>query len=365
MIIWILIAIVILSLGHLGIYAFFVSIFPIFSASHVWAIRLMFLLLSLSFVVSLIISHQYDSFLTQFLYKISATWVGFLFYFFLASVIYSVILFILHFIPFNFSGILIGRILFTLAILVGIYGIYNANNISVTERTVTIPNLPIDWKGKRAVFYSDIHLGQINNLGFAERISKKIKELNPDIIFNGGDLYDGVKVDAEKVIAPLAELKPPMGHYFVTGNHESFGNTLQYEKSILNTGIIKLDNSAVEVSGVEIIGAGYEKTRKTEDLETFLKNIHKNKKIPAILIKHVPFDLDIAEKEGISLQISGHTHRAQMWPLSYVTEYIYKGYDYGLKNFEAMQVLVSDGVGTWGPPMRVGTRSEIVLIKFQ
>ena len=86
---------------------------------------------------------------------------------------------------------------------------------------------------------------------------------------------------------------------------------------------------------------------------------------PSILLKHEPRDLDVAEAAGISLQISGHTHKAQMWPLVYVAQRSYKGFAYGLKRLGRMQVYTSSGVGSWGPPMRVGTDGEIVVITLQ
>ncbi len=83
-----------------------------------------------------------------------------------------------------------------------------------------------------------------------------------------------------------------------------------------------------------------------------------------ILLKHTPFDLDVSERAGIDFQISGHTHQAQIFPLNYITRSVYKGYDYGFKKFGSMQVYVSSGTGTWGPPLRIGTVSEIVVINF-
>ena len=84
----------------------------------------------------------------------------------------------------------------------------------------------------------------------------------------------------------------------------------------------------------------------------------------SILLKHEPKDVDIAQEAGISLQISGHTHKAQLWPLGYIAQLIYRNFSYGLKRFKDMAIYVSSGTGTWGPPMRVGTDSEIVLFTF-
>ena len=87
--------------------------------------------------------------------------------------------------------------------------------------------------------------------------------------------------------------------------------------------------------------------------------------MPAILLKHEPNNLDSAEALGISLQISGHTHRAQMWPFMFVARKAYHGFDYGFKKHHSLEVLVSSGAGTWGPPMRLGTSSEIVVVTLE
>ena len=86
---------------------------------------------------------------------------------------------------------------------------------------------------------------------------------------------------------------------------------------------------------------------------------------PSVLLKHEPKDIHIAEEAGISFQISGHTHKAQIWPFNYVTSIIYKRFAYGLQKFKKMQVYTSSGIGTWGPPMRLGSDSEIVIFSFE
>ena len=95
-----------------------------------------------------------------------------------------------------------------------------------------------------------------------------------------------------------------------------------------------------------------------------MENLNIDKNQPSILLKHQPLQLDIAEQAGISMQISGHTHKAQVFPLNISTHFIFKGYDYGLKFLHKMLVYTSSGVGTWGPPLRVGSDSEIVVFTF-
>jgi predicted MPP superfamily phosphohydrolase len=214
------------------------------------------------------------------------------------------------------------------------------------------------------VFVSDVHLGQVHGEKFAERVVKEISKLQPDVVLIGGDLYDGVEVDAERVARPFAALEAPLGTYFVTGNHESYGNMTAYLEAVESAGISWLSDEKVTIEGVEIIGEDYLTTLSRTDDEAVLQSLHLDPAAPTILIRHVPVDLDLAERAGVDLALYGHTHRAQVWPLGYITKRVYKGYDYGLKKFGSMLAYTSSGVGTWGPPLRIGTRPEIVLLEF-
>jgi len=260
--------------------------------------------------------------------------------------------------------VLLGKILFSLAIIAGMYGIVHAEMLVVNSSKVNVPNIPVAWQGKRAVWISDVHLGQIHGRAFSEKIVEKVNELRPDIIFVGGDLYDGEEVDIKDVTEPFSRLHAPWGTYFITGNHEEFSNNEKYVMGATEAGMIFLNDEKREIEGMQIIGVDYKDSSDRTKFEEMLKNLVDKSK-PSILLKHAPFDLDVAEKAGINIQFSGHTHRAQMWPLSFITKLVYKGYDYGLKSFGNMTVYTSDGVGTWGPPLRVGTNSEIVSIEFE
>ncbi len=121
----------------------------------------------------------------------------------------------------------------------------------------------------------------------------------------------------------------------------------------------------VEVDGVQIIGIDYKHSNPRDKFRERLASMNINKDRPSILLKHIPSDVDISRDAGVSLHISGHTHRAQMWPLSYLPKAIFKGFDYGLNKMGDTQVYTSSGVGTWGPPLRVGTNSEIVLFNLK
>lgn len=125
-----------------------------------------------------------------------------------------------------------------------------------------------------------------------------------------------------------------------------------------------LDNEAKKTDGVNLIGVDYLDTIKEEEFEQILQGLNLATEKSKIILKHVPNHLSVAEKSNINSSIYGHTHQGQLFPLGYAAKAMFKGFDYGLKNFGKMSVYVSSGCGTWGPPLRFLTKSEIVEITF-
>jgi predicted MPP superfamily phosphohydrolase len=126
-----------------------------------------------------------------------------------------------------------------------------------------------------------------------------------------------------------------------------------------------LQDEMVEIDGLQLIGVDYHNASNATRFKDLLSKLAINPIKASILLKHEPKDLNIAQAAGISFQISGHTHDAQMWPLNYIGQFVHSGFAYGFKRFKDMQVYTSSGTGTWGPPMRVGTDSEIVFLTFE
>ena len=173
-----------------------------------------------------------------------------------------------------------------------------------------------------------------------------------------------MKCDAARLIAPFKDLRPPQGIYFASGNHEYIRDAEIFFDAIRNAGIRILHDEKVDVQGIDFLGADWKDTHVREDFIAVLEKMNIGGK-PSVLVKHVPDDLDAAERAGVSLQLSGHTHRGQFWPLSIITSLSYKGFDYGLHYFGKMAVYTTSGVGTWMSLFRFGTASEIVVIEFK
>jgi len=134
-------------------------------------------------------------------------------------------------------------------------------------------------------------------------------------------------------------------------------------RAIRKTRIRPLLDERMELNGLRIIGSAFPERWQKKDLGPVLKDLDLSK--PNILLIHAPTQVETARKAGIALQLSGHTHNGQMFPLKLFTSLIFKGYDYGLHRQGDFSIYTSSGAGTWGPPMRLGSRSEIVVLTLQ
>jgi len=219
-------------------------------------------------------------------------------------------------------------------------------------------------RGRVAGLVSDVHLGHVNGLGFMRRIVSKLRGLRPDVVFITGDLYDGTRVNAGALAAPWKDVSPPFGTYFVTGNHEEFSDPTKYLDAVNDSGVRVLNSEKVVIDGLQVVGVHFGDSTNAEQFRAVLKDAELDRNQASILLSHAPHALSIAEEAGVSLQLSGHTHGGQIFPFTWFTKRIFGPYTYGLARFGEMVVYTSSGAGTWGPPMRVGTRPEIVLIEF-
>ncbi len=322
--------------------------------------------LSAGFIGILIASSHFYNTVTRIVYTSLAVWMGTFAYFFFASVLLGILIALASLVGYTLPSHAVGAGLFIISILVSVYGLIHARHITVAHYDVKLPNLPATWRGKKAVFVSDLHLGHVHAQAFAHKVTKRINTLTPDIIFIGGDLYDGRStIDPAALSAPLKSLTAPLGVYFITGNHEEFGDASVFLEAVRKLGMQVLMDEMVEVEGLQLVGVDYHNANTAEGFKKILSSLKLDASRPSILLKHEPSNLPVAEEAGISLQISGHTHLGQQWPFGYLAQLSYKGFAYGLKNHGTMQQLTSSGAGTWGPPQRVGTNSEIVEITFE
>lgn len=355
----------VLFLAHLLLYETW-TFSPAGSDTHgAFWIKLFLGFSSVSFVAASLLAFRYTNAALRAFYRAAAVWMGLASFLFLAAVSSWIIFGVARLAGLDVNFHRTVELLFGAAVVAGLYGVFNASWTRITRTTVRLANLPAAWHGRRAALISDVHLGHVRNGSFLRRMVAKILKEEPDAIFIAGDLYDGTAIDARRAAEPLSELVAPHGVYFVAGNHEQFGDDSKYLHAIAAVGVRVLSNEKVEVDGLQIIGVPYRNATQDGRFASVLHGIRLDRDRASILLTHAPDHPEIAEAAGVSLQLSGHTHLGQFIPWSWMARRIYRQFVYGLSRIGKMQVFTSSGAGTWGPPLRLGSNPEIVMLEFE
>lgn len=366
----------ILFLAHWFVYATFAHFWGGLAAS--WTVKLAFSLLSVSFVAASLRGWYSHGPLVRLFYSIAAIWLGFASFFLLASLASWIVEGVNAAFRFGAHPVLIADAAVGAAIVASLYGILNAAFPRVTRVTIALPDLPPQWRGRTAALVSDLHLGHVRNVRFVRRVVNKLLTLQTDIVLVAGDLYDGVAGDFEKLAEPWKALtspspaqgaavphKPQFGVYYIAGNHEEFYRNAEYLPPLLRSGVRVLDNEKVEVDGLQLAGVHYRDAVNENRYRSILRSMKLDRGRASLLLLHAPVRLAISEEEGISLQLSGHTHGGQFFPWTLVAKRVWARFNHGLQRLGNLQVYTTYGTGTWGPPLRVATRPEIVLITLE
>ncbi len=355
-----------LFLTHLYVYVT-IERFLIFNELGIIAwVRTLFFLLSISFVASSLFTFNYYGKFVKTFYTLSVVWLGTLYWLFWASLISWV-----AFIAINVSnpdGELPRDAVVALyigAFIISGYGLWNSKRTKIRNVEIKIKDLPKAWHDRVAVLVSDTHLGNVRGLPYIKKVSKLVQQQKPDIVFMAGDFYDGTITDLAALAKPFAAIKSKLGTYFAPGNHEEFRDRDKFVEPLREAGIKVLQNEKEVVEGVQIIGLDYLDTVDPDQQHQILKDLEVEKDMPSILIKHVPSGIHIADRWNIDLQVSGHTHLGQVFPMRMFTKRAFGKFHHGLNRFKHTQVYTTSGIGTWGPPQRVGTNSELIVITFK
>ena len=278
--------------------------------------------------------------------------------------------------------------LFGIAVAVTAYGTLNALRVRVRHLDVHLANLPDNWSDRTVVQLSDVHLGSIRGLRFLAGVIEKVNALEPELILITGDLFDGMGGDLESFAEPLSTLAASKGVFFVAGNHEGYLGLTRPLAVVERAGIRILDDEVVDIDGLQIVGVSFPEfsmLNKRRSVARLAENIDSDK--PSILLYHTPTDVaessdgraeqqsrtyfspdvefSFGREHGIDLQLSGHTHQGQVFPFTYLTKRIFGRYHYGLHTFDNFSIYITSGAGTWGPPLRTGSASEIVAIRLR
>jgi predicted MPP superfamily phosphohydrolase len=322
-------------------------------------------LLSVSFLAASLLAYRYTNPVVRAFYRVAAVWLGFVSFLFFAACASWIVFGIAQLAGINMNFHRMVESLFGAAAVIALLALFNASWTRVRRVKVHLENLPEGWRGRTAALISDLHLGHVRNGGFLRRIVARVMRENPDTIFVAGDLYDGTAIDAAQAAEPLRGLRAPQGAYFVAGNHEQFRNDSKYLQAVRNAGVRVLHNEKIEAEDLQIVGVPYNHATQDEHFRSVLRHIGVDRNRASILLTHAPDRPHVAEAEGISLQVSGHTHVGQFYPWTWMARRIYRQFAYGLSSIGKMLVYTSSGVGTWGPPLRLGSSPEIVLFHFE
>jgi predicted MPP superfamily phosphohydrolase len=243
--------------------------------------------------------------------------------------------------------------------------------VKVKPLAITLDTLPPSLDGVRLVQITDLHIGPLVGGEWLRHVVDEVNYLKPDLIVITGDLVDGSVEDLHQDVAPLSDLKAPLGIYFITGNHEYYSGVEEWCKHVAGLGIRVLRNERVSIAagskGDSFDLAGVDDWHSRQfigqgaDLPKALQG--RDRKKALILLAHQPAAIDEAALHGVDLQLSGHTHGGQIWPFNYLV-HLQQPYVQGLYRHgdTKTQIYVSPGTGFWGPPMRFGTRAEITHI---
>jgi len=335
-----------------------------------------FAILSLSLFAGKILESTHSSVLSDILNITGGFWLGFLLYAVLLTVLADITL-----LAIRLSGLIdpekvtsLKRLSYILSAVVAVVliiaGFINAITPVVRNYSISVAKDAGEITSLRIASVSDIHLGSVIRKRSMRLLSGALEREKPDVIFLLGDIVDG---DIGPVLRGdlLGYFKAPetkYGLYGITGNHEFIGGASRTIPYIESRGIRLLKDEVITLGGgIQVIG------RLDRDSRGFGSGSRKplselvsvtDSSRPVILLDHQPFNLDETEKAGVDLQLSGHTHHGQMWPLNLITKKIYEVSHGYLKKGDT-HIIVSSGFGLWGPRIRLGSRSEIVITDIQ
>jgi len=377
LILFITIVTIIYGLVNYYLFSRAIQVFPTGSPYQTWFTIAFWLIVS-TFILARILERVYPCGFTGVITWIGSFWLAFMLYFLMVVILIDLVRLSDHFFHWLPSIIFTDyqktkTLLFAssvaLVTLVVVVGFINARSPVIREINLNIDKKAEDGQTLSIVMASDIHLGTIISRRKATRLVEAINSLKPDIVLFAGDIVDEdlapvIKNDLGK---SLSGIHSRLGVYAITGNHEYIGGAEPAIRYLQQHGITILRDTTIFIDRKFYLAGRDDrdkprftgKTRK--ELDEVLSGADRS--YPIILMDHQPFSLGKTVAQGVDLSLSGHTHHGQLWPFNYITSAIYE-ISHGYKQIGKTHFYVSSGFGTWGPPVRLGNRPEIVHIKL-
>jgi predicted MPP superfamily phosphohydrolase len=246
---------------------------------------------------------------------------------------------------------------------------------AVGRHEVVLPGLPAERDGTVLVAVSDLHLGTLLGERWWKRRVAQIEAERPDLVAVVGDLVDGSAEHVERMVPALKQLQAPLGVWAVTGNHEYYAGIDHSVRVLSDSGYVVLRDRWQEVAPGLIVAGVDDATGRRQfapqgvssaGLPASALDLALRDRPPGatVLLSHTPWAAEEAAQLGAGLMLSGHTHDGQIWPFNYLVALQYP-FIAGAYRVEGMTLIVGRGTGTWGPPLRLWKRSEILRITLR
>lgn len=333
---------------------------------------IIYLLIASVYPLSNLISDNGSGFIAELLDAISGYLLPFYLYLFLAVLLYDIFLLvnlIFRFLPSGLSKTTAYKkaalsSIILISILVVVAGVINFNTIRTTGYKIELPGKSSEKDRIRIAFVSDFHLQQGVSRKFVESFVEKVNTLNPDLMIFGGDIVEGDRDDGdlEYFEKQLKTIKSTYGSYGVLGNHEYYSG--KEDGGFFNkSGIVLLNDMAINIgNSVTLAGRFDSHFRGRKSIKDFIISVPDT--LPVILIDHRPTELEQVSKTIADVQISGHTHHGQLFPINLITSKVYE-LSYGYLKKGNTHFFVSSGIRLWGPPVRTVAKSEILILDIE
>ena len=305
--------------------------------------------------------------LNSVLYNVGSAWLVFTLYMVLSLLVVDITKVVFYQIRRFLSRF--GFLISLVAVSAVLYSGYNNyRNPQVMELDIDLGAVDsekiIGKKTLKIVALSDVHLGYSTDKEDLAKYVELVNSLLPDIILIGGDLIDNsvAPLWEQRMDEELGKLQAPMGIYMVPGNHEFISGIEKSEEFLKSTPVVLLRDSVVVLpGGVQLVGRDDRSNRNRASVEELMARVQKG--LPVIMMDHQPYELGLKDSLGVDLQLSGHTHRGQIWPMNLLIDRMYEQ-SYGYRKWENSHVVVSSGLSLWGPPFRIGTESDLWVINL-
>lgn len=305
------------------------------------------------FVFSMLLEKTVANGFTRIIYIISSIWLGTLIIGIMVLAIGDLLRIFFHPHPY-FAGLLLAAVTLFLSTL----ALINGQQLKIRHINIELPKLQ---QNMTLALLSDIHLGTIHREHYMRNIVNLTNQASPDLVCIVGDLFDGSAPVEKTMLAPIIDFAAPV--FFTIGNHEVYDGISMVEQSVQDIQLTLLRNELVRFEELQIIGIDNPRREGSQGIPA-LKSLTIDSSLPSLLLYHSPSGMADAQAAGIDLMLSGHTHWGQIFPFNLATKLIFPN-GFGYTKNSSLQTYTGPGTGTWGPPMRLGSRSEITIIHLK